>query len=412
MSGRSILHVTTFAFPDKKGGAERIVTELASAQARAGDRVTLVASGAPVASRGDHGVRRVAFALDSDLRGAAFLRAARRGCRAALAALSSESFDVVHVHQPATASVGLAHPAGARVATFHAAWSRERSFGRTPRSGPARWVERLRDAAARKLDEGATRGTDRLIVHSRAAAEELAAIDPGASARTRRVDPGVDCARFCPLDVRSRAAARAEFGHSDRDAVVIALRRLVPRTGVDLLLRAFASVAAEHADVRLVVAGDGPERVALERLAAALGLAARVLFAGALTEGEVPRRLAAADLCVMPSRALEGFGLVTLEALACGTPVLATAVGANPEVLARFSVDRRIVEVTADGLSRGMREFLREAETWRAEARCAAAAIGARETPWSWDACAARVARVYDEALAGALRPRRAWRGN
>lgn len=396
MSARRILHVSTFAFPERIGGAERMVVELAAAQARRGDHVTLIAShdDAEMTSAIERGVVRRRFPLARSARGLAFLRAARRGCRAALATVANHSFDVVHVHQPATAAVGLAHPAALHLATFHAPWSGER--GR--RSGLA---DRLRAAGARRLDRSSVRGAARVVVLSRFAAD-LARTCAGVPPHELRVvAPGVDVDRFVPLAAPDRDAARRRFTFPPDAIVLLAVRRLVPRTGVDLLIDAVAhgSLASrDRGKLHLVIAGDGPERGALERRAADGGGAARVAFLGAVDDADLPRLLAAADLCVLPSRALEGFGLVTLEALACGTPVLATDVGANPEALGALAPRPRPCPPTAEGIARGIAEFVSGNDAWRDAAAAAAAMIHRNGSDWSWDAYAARISRVYDEA--------------
>ncbi|MGH7392610.1 MAG: glycosyltransferase, partial [Candidatus Rokuibacteriota bacterium] len=96
------------------------------------------------------------------------------------------------------------------------------------------------------------------------------------------------------------------------------------------LIRAFAGLAREHADVRLIVAGDGPCRADLETLAASLGLGDRVLLLG--ERRDVPRVLAALNVFVLPSVA-EGISNTILEAMATGLPVIATRVGGNPELV-------------------------------------------------------------------------------
>jgi glycosyltransferase involved in cell wall biosynthesis len=102
--------------------------------------------------------------------------------------------------------------------------------------------------------------------------------------------------------------------------------------GLDTLLSALPRLA----DVWCVVAGDGPERASLERLASTLGVRERTVFTGPLSDEDLVPFYSAIDLLVVPSRYLEGFGLVVLEAMASGTPVLATRVGGLPEAMGPF----------------------------------------------------------------------------
>lgn len=140
---------------------------------------------------------------------------------------------------------------------------------------------------------------------------------------------GVDADRFCPAP--DRQALRAELGWGPGELVLFTARRLVPRMGVGELIRGFGIAAHQRPGLRLVVAGSGPLRGRLEALAARAGGA--IDFVGFLPEDELLRYFQAADLFVLPSLDLEAFGMVTVEALACGTPVLGTRRCATPEIL-------------------------------------------------------------------------------
>ena len=123
-----------------------------------------------------------------------------------------------------------------------------------------------------------------------------------------------------------REALRRELGLSG-DALVFA-GRLGPQKAVDTLLAALTAVP----EVTLLLAGDGPERAALERRSAELGLDGRVRFLGSVPRETVLRLFRAADASVLPS-AWENFPHTVVEALAVGCPVIATAVGGVPEVV-------------------------------------------------------------------------------
>ncbi len=144
--------------------------------------------------------------------------------------------------------------------------------------------------------------------------------------RVRVVHPGVDTERFTALDEEARTALRASLGVGPDDFLAVTARRLVPRMGLEVLLGAWPAAPGR----RLVVIGDGPSRAALESAAAGVPGAALV---GRVEDEALVRWYQAADVVVVPSTSLEGFGLVVLESLACGTPVLASAVGGMTEVL-------------------------------------------------------------------------------
>lgn len=109
--------------------------------------------------------------------------------------------------------------------------------------------------------------------------------------------------------------------------------RFVPEKGVRTLVEAFAIVAADRPEARLLLVGDGPERPAIEARATALGLAGRVAITGWVDHPTVERHLASAAVQAVPSEWAEPFGIVAAEALARGTPVVATNVGGLAEII-------------------------------------------------------------------------------
>lgn len=157
----------------------------------------------------------------------------------------------------------------------------------------------------------------RVVAVSEAVAASLAAAGVPRS-RMEVVAPGVEPGEY-------------ERAEPHRGAPVIAcIARLHREKNVALLIRAFARVHAEIPEARLVIFGDGPERGALERLAAALGLGSVVEFRGYVKDAG--RRCGDFDILAVPS-SREAFGIAALEAMACGVPVIATRVGGLPELV-------------------------------------------------------------------------------
>jgi phosphatidylinositol alpha-1,6-mannosyltransferase len=141
------------------------------------------------------------------------------------------------------------------------------------------------------------------------------------------VPPGVDSARFVPLDPLARTRVRSRFALPEEGAVVCAMSRLVPRKGFDVLIEAAAALIGEGRALTVIIVGDGRDRGRLERRAAALGVPVR--FLGRVPDADLPALLGAADLFAMCCRTRwlgleqEGFGIVFLEAAAAGVPVIA-----------------------------------------------------------------------------------------
>jgi glycosyltransferase involved in cell wall biosynthesis len=141
--------------------------------------------------------------------------------------------------------------------------------------------------------------------------------------------------------------------------VLLAVRRLVRRMGLDRLIEAMPVVRASVPGTILMVAGHGAEEAALKTLAHNIGVADHVRFLGFLPEADLPLAYRAADINVVPSRALEGFGLTAAEALAAGTPSVVAPVGGLPEVVAPLSHNLVFQSTTCAGIAAGLIAALR-----------------------------------------------------
>ena len=149
--------------------------------------------------------------------------------------------------------------------------------------------------------------------------------------RVRVIYDGVDGELFHPGD---RVAARQRLGWDTDSHVILFVGNLIKTKGIDLLMRAVARLNAERRVVRVVIVGAGPERAKLESLAKSLTITEQVLFTGSVAQHLLPDYYRAADVVTLPSYS-EGVPNVLLEAGACGTPWVATAVGGIPEITGR-----------------------------------------------------------------------------
>ncbi len=139
---------------------------------------------------------------------------------------------------------------------------------------------------------------------------------------------GIDPAAYASAE--DRRAAKERLGIPAGETVIGTVGRLHPQKGYGDLLDAFAQVVQQRPDTRLVLAGDGRERATLEARAAGLGLGDRVRFLG--FRQDVPALLRAFDVFVLSSH-YEGFGLVIIEAMAAGVPVISTAIPTSQEII-------------------------------------------------------------------------------
>ncbi|MBN9534776.1 MAG: glycosyltransferase family 4 protein [Alphaproteobacteria bacterium] len=160
---------------------------------------------------------------------------------------------------------------------------------------------------------------------------------------------GVDLALFRPLD---RQVARAALGLTRRTLVSVGL--LIGRKGHHHIIRALKDMP----DTDLLIAGSGPDRAALEGLAAGEGVSGRVRFLGSVDQARLCEIYNAADALVLAS-SREGWANVLLEAMACGTPVVASAVWGTPEVVAAPEAGVLMPSLDAEGVVQGVRELFK-----------------------------------------------------
>jgi len=245
--------------------------------------------------------------------------------------------DIVDVHFALYAIVPLL-VGGLRkakvVVHFQGPWAAE-----SAQAGAGRWA-----CAAKQLVERTVyRRADAIVVLSAAFGDIVVreyGVDP---TRVHVVAPGTDMTRFSPGE---RGAARRRVGAGEGTFVVVSTRRLERRMGLDVLLRAWRSVQEEVPDSLLLVAGAGSEEQHLRALAGAVPRPSTVRLLGRVSDQELVELYRAADCSVVPSRSLEGFGLVVPESLACGTPVIVTDVGGLPEAVR--SLDDSLVVTAGD----------------------------------------------------------------
>lgn len=336
--GLRILMLGKGWFPEEIGGLDRYYRELLEQLPEA--RAVLVgpAPGAPVQvsaalTHDDHLIRRML------------------GLAAATRRLAPE-IDVVDVHfalygfWPLVAGALRRKPL---VVHFQGPWADENvAIG-----DRSRW----RHLARRRLEGFVYRRAD-LVITLSSAFRQIAVERYSVSPWGMRVErPGVDLERF---ELGDRAAAREELGIEEDVFVAVCVRRLVERMGIDVLLDAWESAPSPSDQPRrLLIAGDGALRESVgARIRNSPVLAGSVELLGRVSEDRLGDLYRAADLNVVPTLAFEGFGLVVLEAAACGTASLVTDAGGLPEAVVGAPGSRVVPAGAVAALAKALAEHV------------------------------------------------------
>jgi glycosyltransferase involved in cell wall biosynthesis len=375
-------------FDSSPGGGARVPWELARRMAARGNAVTLLAgTREPSAPAGERdGVRLLLFHRQPGRPAASFARALRAAHRAGPA-------DILHLHQPFSGAAALAAgPAAPALYFHHSSWPEEfmirRRFHRR-----ATWADKGMAAFLGTWERFVLRRSAQAVTLSVFMRDRLLGVHPRLIARV--IPGGVDPERFRPAEGADRAKARLRLGWPQDALVFFTARNLEPRMGIENLLAAFAPVADRHPRLHLFIGGEGSLRASLEAQVSGLRLGNRARLLGRLKEQDLLLAYQAADLFVLPTCALEGFGLATVEALATGCPVLGTPVGGTVEVLKGFDPAFLTEDASIDAIRRGMEMFLRREEEWPS-LRAEAARHGALFT---WERMAEGVEKLSGEML-------------
>ncbi|HEU4760423.1 MAG TPA: glycosyltransferase family 4 protein [Dehalococcoidia bacterium] len=291
--------------------------------------------------------------------------------------LEREEFDVVHLHEPFMPLLPfqfLRYSRATNVATFHAA-----------REGGSRLY-----AYSRHIIRPWWGRIHGRIAHSRAA---LRLIGKHFPARYRIIPSGVDCALF--------AQAKPIRQYMDGKKNILFLGRLEKRKGLPFLLEAYAGLKKEMPDIRLiVVGGDGGLRPACERYVERNGLA-DVVFAGYVPDEDKPRYFKTADIYCAPNTGAESLGIVLLEAMAAGTPMVASSIEGFADVLTDGDEGLLVTPRDSEELRLALKRLLRDAGL--REEMGKQAAVTAQQ--YSWERTAGQVLQYYEETIAAGGAP-------
>jgi glycosyltransferase involved in cell wall biosynthesis len=238
--------------------------------------------------------------------------------------------------------------------------------------------------ALRRTESLVARRASATVVLSNFMQSELAILNDGAARRAHVIPGGIDASRF--------NAVHSPHARANEPAVLFTARRLTPRTGVDELIRAMPLITEQHPEATLKIAGAGAQEAGLRNLASELTPNGRIEFLGRISDDALVDWYRRATLVVLPTRELEGFGLTTAEALACGAAVIGTPAGATPELLAPIDPILLARNTSAEAIAAAVVDVLSDP----ARLSRIRAAASARVLPtMGWDNVTDRYLEIY-----------------
>jgi glycogen(starch) synthase len=270
------------------------------------------------------------------------------------------------------------------VVHFHGPWADEAAVeGESlPSAFFKRAIERIIYASARRFIVLSQAFCD-VLVRRYGVREDRVAVVPG-GVQTDAFDTNL-----------SRAQARERLGWPKDKVILITVRRLARRMGLENFIDAMDQLRKQDAALLAVLAGTGPLSAELAGMIEQRNLKDHVKLAGFIPDKDLPLAYRAADLSVVPSISLEGFGLVVLESLAAGTPVVVTPVGGLPEVVSGLSKELILESSSVNHLAEGLANRLSALDKLPSDIACKSYA----RDNFDWQVIAKKVVEVYKNAF-------------
>lgn len=262
-------------------------------------------------------------------------------------------FDAIIIHQPFSAFGIIQSPLSRKIKRIYVCHSLsfEEYISRNaePNSIPGKISYCFNIQFRKWLERRIINRCDDVIALSRYTKEKIVKAHQIPSKKISIIPGGVDLDRFQEADDKKKI--RGDLQIPEEKTILFTVRNLVRRMGLENLLDAMGQVVRTASDIYLVIGGAGPLKDDLVEKAQQLNIGDHIRFVGFIPEEKLPEYYAMADLFILPTRELEGFGLVTLEAMASGVPVLGTPVGGTLEILGEFDSSFLFRDTTSDSIA-------------------------------------------------------------
>ncbi|RJS94523.1 glycosyltransferase family 1 protein [Candidatus Bathyarchaeota archaeon] len=302
-----------------------------------------------------------------------------------VAALSREvDFDIIHIHDWLTAPAGIAakHFLGRTLISTVHSMEIGRSQGlHNPDSFLIDGIEWWMTYESRRIIACSNSVKRDLENHFHLPSEKITVIPNGVDLSTFELSTDKE-------DVKRR------YGIAPYERIVLFVGRLVPQKGVDSLIKAVPLIVQQHRNVKVIITGDGWSRSYLEELTRTSGFRDRIRFLGFVPDSELAKLMVSADVLVVPS-IYEPFGIVALEGMAAGVPVVAANVGGLSEIVEHERTGVLVYPGNPESIAWGVNRVLSDSAFSEWLVKNAKRKV---QEVYSWDAIAKRTAALYEEA--------------
>jgi len=316
------------------------------------------------------------------------------------------SISLVHIHNPLVGFLALLHPLLKRVPKvthFHSSWLDEERINRQAQKPASQWAKIIFSLklacvlrAIRFMEGRSFQSSRSIIFLSEYSRGHFLKIYRKKKARLRVIPGGVDVNTFFPLKPdQDLSALRRQLQLPTEKPILLTVRRLEGRMGLENLIVAVGQMVRRcpNLDFLMVLGGKGSLEKKLKALIEQNDLKDKVRLVGMIPRDVLPSYYRSADVFILPTLSIEGFGLVTIEALATGLPVLGTPVGGTIEILNGVDESLLFPGTTAEAISLRIEKYLKNPKPFEAlKSRCQERAVA----HYSWD----RVVDLIDEEFA------------
>ncbi|SVC48209.1 uncharacterized protein METZ01_LOCUS301063, partial [marine metagenome] len=361
----TILSLQYHSYPDAMGGAWNLTHEINKRLVKRGYRVVLITC-KPEHHYPDNelidGVEfhRISVAISKDpIR---LWRAVRKKIKQHL--IDEEPW-LAHIHHPLMGFYALTikqYRKIPKIYHFHSSWHDEEKINLTE-MGNGKLNLYFRMAIIKLIEWACYRYSKSILFLSEYTRQRFIEYYPFKKPRMRIIPGGADTKKFCPSESTNEInETRKKIGIPKGHKVLLTVRRLEARMGLDNLITAIAEIVHQNPKLKfkLVIAGKGSLNDKLKTQSMLSGLDDYIHFAGFVPDDLLPEYYAAADLFIMPTTFIEGFGIATVEALSTGLPVFGTPIGGTTEILQ--SIDKKLLfkDVDAKSMAEKIEQFLKD----------------------------------------------------